>query len=73
MKVSYDREVDALYVKIGSEKPDGVSEISDGVSVDLTEDGRLVGIEILDASKRLDLKTILNYSLDLKEDALAKI
>jgi uncharacterized protein YuzE len=68
MKVYYDNEVDALYLKLGDEPPDGVVEIAEGVSLDTTSNNRIVGIEILDASKKIDLKTILSYTLELDHD-----
>ncbi len=52
MKVYYDDDVDALYLKLGSEIPEGVTEISQGVNLDTTHEGKLVGIEILQASKK---------------------
>ena len=70
MKIFYDNEVDALYIQLGKEKPDGVVEISEGINLDFTDQGKIVGIEILDSSKKLDLKTILSYQLDLKEQIL---
>ena len=33
MKVHYDKEVDAIYIKLGTQKPDGVVEISEGVNL----------------------------------------
>lgn len=72
MKVYYDHAVDALYLKLGDEKPDGVVEISEGVNLDTTSAGKLVGIEILQASAKLDLSTILNYSLELDQDLLGQ-
>ena len=65
MRVRYDNEVDAVYIKLGSKKPDGVVEVSEGVNLDTTSENEIVGIEILDASKRMDLKTILSYELEL--------
>ena len=70
MKVVYDNEVDALYLKLGEETPEGVSEIGEGVNLDMTRSGKLVGIEILDASKRMDIRTILSYVLDLDREIL---
>ncbi len=72
MKVFYDNEVDALYLKLGDETPDGVIEITEGVSLDTTSNNRIVGIEILDASKRIDLKTILSYTLELDTDLITQ-
>ena len=72
MKVLYDNEVDALYLELGEGRPEGVSELSAGVNLDITADGKLVGIEILDASSKMDIQTILTYQLDLDEALLAK-
>lgn len=68
MKVYYDDEVDALYMKLGDETPEGVIEISEGVNLDTTSEDKIVGIEILNASKKMDLKTILSYSLEFEKD-----
>jgi uncharacterized protein YuzE len=52
MKIYYDEETDAAYIRLSDEQPSGVVEVSEGVNLDLTEDGRIVGIEILDAAKK---------------------
>jgi uncharacterized protein YuzE len=67
MRVYYDDEVDALYIKLGNKKPDGVVEISEGVNLDTTSEDKIVGIEILNASKRMNIKTILSYELELNK------
>lgn len=72
MNVFYDKEVDALYIKLGKESPEGVTEMSDGVNVDMTHDGKVIGIEILDASKKIDMQTIFAYSLDFDNNLLFK-
>ncbi|MBN2109435.1 MAG: DUF2283 domain-containing protein [Deltaproteobacteria bacterium] len=73
MKVHYDSQADAIYIKLGSKKPDGVVEITDGVSLDTTAENKIVGIEILNASKKLNIKTILTYELDLSDSLKRKI
>ncbi len=72
MKVHYDEELDALYIKLGDQKPDGVIEIAEGVNIDTTTDGKLTGIEILKASKKIDIDTILSYTLELNQGILRK-
>ncbi|MFA4901179.1 MAG: DUF2283 domain-containing protein [Desulfobaccales bacterium] len=72
MKIFYDNEVDALYMRLGDETPEGVIEIAEGVSIDTTSNNRIVGIEILNASKKIDLKTILSYTLELDKDLLTQ-
>ena len=70
MKVHYDEEIDALYIKLDENKPDGVIEISEGINIDTTSDGKLTGIEILKASKKMNIDTILTYTLELDKDIL---
>ncbi len=65
MKIYYDNEVDALYLEFGPDKPDGVTEISEGVHPDMTPEGKIAGIEIINASGKLDIQTILCYSPEL--------
>ena len=52
MKVYYDGEADVIYLEFGKETPDGVIELSEGVNLDTTSEKRIVGVEILNASKR---------------------
>ena len=70
MKVYYDDEVDALYLKLSDDAPDGVWEISEGVNIDITSEDKIVGIEILNASKKLDLTSLLSYSLEFEKEIL---
>jgi len=72
MKVCYDKKVDALYIKLGTKSPDGVVEISEGVNLDTTSDGKIVGIEILNASKKMDINTILLYQLEFDKKLLTQ-
>ena len=52
MRITYDREVDALYIRF-AEATVTTKELGEGIAVDYDADGRLAGIEILDAIKRL--------------------
>ena len=70
MKVYYDDEVDVLYLKLGEETPEGVIEIAEGVNLDTTSEDKIVGIEILNASKKMDLKTILSYTLEFEKNLI---
>jgi uncharacterized protein YuzE len=72
MRVHYDNQVDTIYIKLGNQKPDGVIEISEGVNLDTTSDDKIVGIEILDASKKMNIRTILSYELELDEKLIRK-
>ena len=64
MKIEYDKEADALYIQLRESYVDDNIDIEEGVTVDLDEKRHIVGIEILDASKRLSLKDIINISIE---------
>ena len=66
MKIYYDKNVDAAYLKMSDEQATGVVEVSEGVNLDLTEDGKIVGIEILDATKKFPLQSLFSCEYDLK-------
>jgi uncharacterized protein YuzE len=72
MKIYYDDEIDALYIKLSDEQPEGVIEVKEGLNIDTTIENMIVGIEILSASKRTDIKTFLSYSLEFEKDMLTK-
>ena len=63
MKVYYDDQVDAAYLRLSDREPDGVVEAAEGVNLDVTSDNQIVGIEILNASHRLPLKSLFIYEL----------
>jgi len=53
MKIRYDKEVDALYIDLLDLPSLESEEIAPGVIVDYSEDGRIVGIEVLNVSQKL--------------------
>lgn len=55
-------------MRLGDEAPEVVTEIAESVNLDTTSHDRIAGIEILNASKKIDLKTILSYTLELDKD-----
>ena len=61
MKIYYDQKVDAAYLQMSDETPSGVVEITEGVNLDITEEGKIVGIEILNASEKFPLQSLFTY------------
>ncbi len=51
MKVSYDREVDILYIKLTDATIEESDEEKPGYVIDYDANGSIVGIEIMNASK----------------------
>jgi uncharacterized protein YuzE len=51
MRITYDPEVDALYIRF-LETTVTTQHVAEGIAVDYAADGRIAGIEILDAQQR---------------------
>ena len=54
MKVTYDPEVDVLRILLSSAPIKESDEDKPGIILDYDKDGNVVGLEILDASKRME-------------------
>ena len=64
MKIEYDKEVDALYIRIQEKQVARTQEVAEGVNLDLDADGRLIGLEVIDAAKCYSLSDIFNLSTE---------
>ncbi len=71
MRITYDAEADAAYVYLTElvEEPE-TRTVTNDVYMDFDEQGRLVGIEVLDASKHLDLSYLTPLLERLDETSL---
>ncbi|MCP8307875.1 MAG: DUF2283 domain-containing protein [archaeon] len=50
-RVEYDSKVDVMYIWLRKAKYEISEELAENVIIDLDKRGRIIGIEILDASK----------------------
>jgi uncharacterized protein YuzE len=57
MRITYDSEVDALYIRF-IEATVTTNHVAEGIAVDYDAEGRIAGIEILDAVKRFGSKDV---------------
>jgi uncharacterized protein YuzE len=64
MKIEYDKEVDALYIRLQERHVNRTVEIEDGINIDLDKNGKLIGIEILNATDRYSLSDIFNIATE---------
>jgi uncharacterized protein YuzE len=67
MKVTYDPQVDVLYIYIRKDGTPAVDNINlePGISADLDAEGRVLGIEILDASLKTERGSNVGVSFEL--------
>jgi len=64
MNIEYSKSVDALYIRLREARINDSLDIEEGVTVDLDENGHIVGIEILDASEKLNITDLVNISIE---------
>ena len=54
MKIEYDQQADAMYIRLRADSVAESDEVRPGVVLDFDVEGQVLGIEILDVSKRTD-------------------
>jgi len=64
MKIEYDRQVDALYIRIQEKEASHTKEVEEGVNLDFDEEGKIIGLEIIGTTERYSLKDIFNLSTE---------
>ena len=63
MRINYYAETDSLYIDLSSKPSVDSREVSDGVILDYDADGNLVGIDIDQASTKLEIQELILSNL----------
>jgi len=67
MKLHYYPDPDSLYIELSGTEGAETREVAEGVNVDFSAAGRVVGIDIDNASAHLDLSTLETSALPLMQ------
>jgi len=59
MRINYYAETDSLYIDLSSKPSVDSREVSDGIILDYDADGNLVGIDIDQASTKLEIQELI--------------
>jgi len=60
MNIAYNDKTDLLYIRLDDRKQDAINKrVSDDIVIDVGENDKIIGIEILDASRHVSLENIL--------------
>ena len=59
MKLNYYPDTDSLYIDLAEKQSIESREVSEGIVLDYDANGNLVGIDIDNASKKLELKKLI--------------
>jgi uncharacterized protein YuzE len=71
MKIKYYPETDSLYIDLSSKPSVDSVEVSQGVVLDYDTEGNLVGIDIDEASTKLEIKELILSKLPAEVTQLA--
>ena len=64
MNIKFDKEVDIVYLRFSDAEIAESDEEKPGIIIDYGKDGAVVGIEVLDASKKMQKPGSLVYEVD---------
>ncbi len=53
MRFSYEKKIDALYIRFNDKAVAESDQVSDNIIIDYDKSGRIIALEILDASKKM--------------------
>lgn len=68
MNIVYNDKTDLLYIRFDDRKQEVINRrVSDDIVLDIGENDRIVGIEILDASKHVTLDRLLPVKYELSQ------
>lgn len=72
MKFHYYSETDSLYIDLSQKSSAESIEVSEGVVLDFDENGKLIGIDIDNASKIVDLSRLEAEELPIQSLAISQ-
>jgi len=65
VKITYDSEVDVLRIVLSTRAIEESDEDKPGIILDYDKDGNIVGLEILEASKRIENPRSVEYAVNV--------
>lgn len=70
MQIVYNKKTDLLYLRMDDRKQQVINKrLSEDIVVDMGENDQIVGIEIMDASKHLNLEKLLPVKYEVSSEA----
>jgi len=71
MQISYNDNSDLLYIRLDEQKQDVINRrVSEDIVLDIGDEDRIIGIEILDASKHVALDRLLPVKYEISKEAV---
>lgn len=68
MNIIYNDKTDLLYIRLDDKKQDVINKrVSEDIVLDIRENDRIIGIEILDASRHVSLDRLLPVKYEVSK------
>jgi uncharacterized protein YuzE len=68
MNILYNDKTDLLYIRLDDRKQDVINRrVSENIVLDIGEGDKIIGIEILDASKHIALERLLPVKYEIRK------
>ena len=71
MKINYYPDTDSLYIELSEKESADSMEISEGIVLDYDNKGALVGIDIDNATEKINLKELILNKLPLETQKIS--
>jgi len=70
MNILYNDKTDLLYIRLDDKKQEIINRrVSEDIVLDIGEDNKIIGIEILDASKHVSLEKLMPVNYETSKTA----
>lgn len=71
MQILYNAKTDLLYIRLDDRKQEVINRrLSEDIVLDVGENDKIVGIEILDASRHINLEGLLPIKYEVSAEAV---
>ena len=71
MHILYNDKTDLLYIRFDDRKQEVINKrVTDDIVLDIGDDDRIIGIEVLDASKHVSLERLLPVQYEISRMAV---
>ena len=73
LRFVYDEQADALAIWFSDTKPERTIDLTEDIFMDVDDNNRLIGIEVLRAKEKSDFLNISKISIQLQEDKIVEV
>ncbi len=71
MKIQYFHDTDSLYIHFSSRPSQDSEEVAEGVVIDYDDEGNIVGLDIDNASTKIELNELILDHLPIRRERLS--